>query len=73
MRLANHVDDSNKDKALLLKGLPWGAKWQDIVEFFKSHVKLAEKDIHLERFQDGKMSGRAVVMMENAEQVKTAK
>ena len=48
MVLTEVVDDSNKDRAIFMKGLPFRVKLEEIIVFFEGYGKLTDDDIFLE-------------------------
>lgn len=68
--------DGGKDSAehtgvLRLRGLPFSANKDDIMEFFKEYV-LSEDSIHIVMNSEGRPSGEAYVEFENADDSKAA-
>ena len=58
-------------KGVLLKGLPFQTKLEEIVDFFKSLV-IPSDDIRIVRFMTGEATGLAFVKLENEEEIKRA-
>ena len=42
MSLNGKVNDANKDRALVLRGMPYRVKLDEIIEFFEGYGKLRE-------------------------------
>ena len=59
------------DRGVLLKGIPFEAKINDIVMFFKS-VAIDKDNIHIIKSMDGSSTGLAFVRMDDEEEIKRA-
>ena len=64
MSLNNKVNDANKDRALVLRGMPYRVKLDEIIEFFEGYGKLTTDDIYVEE-EAGRKTGSGLVIFEN--------
>ena len=72
MKLSSHVSDDNKNRSLVMRGLPWKITADEIIGFFDGFGSLSEGDIFIEEF-NGKRTGSALVVFENEEVAQNAK
>lgn len=72
MPLTGKVNDGNKDRALVMRGLPFRVKLEEIIEFFSGYGKLAEDDIFVEE-EAGRRTGSGLVIFENEDIAQDAK
>ena len=70
--LPNVITEFNKDRALLMRGLPYLATKTQVVNFFKDFGIVKESEIHFEQFS-GKQTGKAIVFLESFLTVQKAK
>ena len=70
--LTGKVNDGNKDRALVMRGLPFRVKLEEIIEFFSGYGKLAEEDIFVEE-EAGRRTGSGLVIFENEDIAQDAK
>jgi RNA recognition motif-containing protein len=70
--LAGKVNDSNKDRALCLRGLPFRVKMEEIIEFFEGFGKVTAEDVLIEE-EAGRRSGKGLVFFENEDIAQDAK
>ena len=64
-------EEATIDRGVLLKGIPFEAKINDIVMFFKS-VAIDKDNIHIIRSMDGSATGLAFVRLDDEEELKRA-
>jgi len=64
VKLSNFVDESNKDRSLVMRGLPYRATTELVQNFFEGFGTLATNDIFIEEF-NGRRTGSALVVFEN--------
>ena len=62
--LTGKVNEGNGDKALVLRGLPFRVKVEEIIEFFEGFGKLSEDKIFIEE-EAGRRTGKGLVFFEN--------
>ena len=67
MRLSNFFNTENKDRTLMIKGLPWKAQTKDLISHFKEVGTLEEKDVKIENWH-GQNTGFALVTFEDEKQ-----
>lgn len=67
----NYLTDSNSDRALRLRGLPFSATQRDIVEFFHGYG-IQESDIVID-IKRGKPTGYALVFLKNSDDARRAR
>mgnify|MGYP001069405570 FL=1 len=72
MKLSNYVGQDNKDRALVMRGLPYKIEAEDIIKFFDGFGKITDQDIFIEE-NNGKRTGSALVFFENHEVSQDAK
>jgi heterogeneous nuclear ribonucleoprotein F/H len=71
VKLSDHVNDGNKDKTLVMRGLPWKVTMEEIVEFFDGYT-LKDSDIVIET-KDGRRTGSGLVVFESEDLAQEAK
>jgi len=54
----------NKDRCLVMRGLPWKITSEEIVAFFDSFGTITQEEVFIEEF-NGKRTGSALVIFEN--------
>lgn len=64
VKLANYVNDDNKDNSLVMRGLPYRATTEIVQNFFDGFGKIQAEDIFIEEF-NGRRTGSALVVFEN--------
>jgi len=64
VKLSNYVNDDNKERALVMRGLPYRVTTDVIVEFFDGFGTIPADDIFIEEF-NGRRTGSALVVFEN--------
>lgn len=72
VKLSNYVGQDNKDRALVMRGLPYKIECEDIIKFFDGFGKITDQDIFIEE-NNGKRTGSALVFFENHELSQDAK
>lgn len=72
VKLSNYVGPDNKDRALVMRGLPYKVEADDIIKFFEGHGKITDQDIFIEE-NNGKRTGSALVFFENHDVSQEAK
>lgn len=72
VKLSNYVGHDNKDRALVMRGLPYKIEADDIIKFFDGFGKITDQDIFIEE-NNGKRTGSALVFFENHEVSQDAK
>ena len=70
VRCGDSVNESNVDRCVKLRGLPWSANKGTIVEFFDGFT-LNKLDIVID-IQSGKNSGFAIVIMKDSAEAQRA-
>ena len=73
VKLSKYITNTNKKKALLLRGLPFKVTVEEIQEFFIGYGNMMKTDIIIEEYNGGKRSGAALVFFENEEMTQVAK
>jgi RNA recognition motif-containing protein len=66
VKLSKYVGPDNKDRALVMRGLPYRIEASEIIAFFEGFGKITEQDIFIEE-NNGKRTGSALVLFENHE------
>jgi RNA recognition motif-containing protein len=64
VKLSKYVSQDNKDRALVMRGLPYKVEAADIIKFFEGFGKITDQDIFIEE-TNGKRTGSALVFFEN--------
>jgi len=72
VKLSNHVNDDNQDRALVMRGLPYRSTVETVQNFFDELSKLSSEDIFIEEF-NGRRTGSALVVFENEAAAQDAK
>ena len=72
MKLSSHVGHENKERALVMRGLPYKVTEEEIIQFFEGYGKLTTKDIFIEQ-RYNKRTGSALVIFENEDVAQDAK
>jgi RNA recognition motif-containing protein len=67
------LTDDNRDKALLVRGLPFKIQVSEIIEFFDGYGKITEENIHIEESAPGRRTGVGLVVFENEDMAQDAK
>ena len=62
--LMGKVNDGNRDRALVVRGMPFRVKLEEIIEFFEGYGKLSSEDIFVEE-EAGRRTGSGLVIFEN--------
>ena len=66
VRCGDSINEDNVDRCVKLRGLPWAANKNTVVDFFEG-FKVTKGNITID-IQGGKNSGFAVVVLENEEE-----
>lgn len=72
MKLSDHVNDDNRARSLLIRGIPYRATHAEILEFFNGHGSLKEENLTIEEM-NGRRTGSCLVVFENTDQAQGAK
>jgi RNA recognition motif-containing protein len=72
VKLSKFVTADNKDRALVMRGLPYKVEPEDIIGFFEGFGKITPGDIFIEE-SNGRRTGSALVFFENHEVSQDAK
>jgi len=72
VKLSNHVNGDNQERALVMRGLPYRAAVDTVQTFFDGFGKLQDEDIFIEEF-NGRRTGSALVLFENEAVAQDAK
>ena len=72
-RLEDNVSEDNKEKCLVMRGLPFRITVEEIITFFKGFGNITEANIFIEENQDGERTGSALVIFKSEEEAKDAK
>lgn len=72
VKLSKYVGPDNKDRALVLRGLPYKVESEDIIKFFDGFGKITADDIFIEE-SNGRRTGSALVFFENKAVAQDAK
>ena len=72
LKLSSVVNDDNIAKALVLRGLPFRVKMDEIKEFFSEICEVSEDNIHIEE-EEGRRSGAGLAVFENEDQAQEVK
>jgi len=72
VRLSKFVSNDNKERCVVMRGLPYKVTAEEIIKFFDGYGKVTEDDIFIEE-QNGKRSGSALVIFENEDVAQDAK
>ena len=72
VKLADVVKPENNDKCLIMRGLPFRVKMDEIQEFFAEICELKEDAIVIEE-ENGRRSGAGLVTFENEDQAQEVK
>lgn len=62
------MNSDNQDNCLVIKGIPFRIKNDEIIEFFSSCGTLTADKIYIDQV-DGRKSGSALVIFENSDAV----
>jgi RNA recognition motif-containing protein len=68
VKIADFVSSDNQDNCLVIKGIPFRIKNDEIIEFFSSCGTLTSDKIYIDQV-DGRKSGSALVIFENSDAV----
>jgi len=71
-KLFQEVNEDNEERSLVLRGLPYSATKDSVLEFVKDFGNVAEGDVFIEEF-NGKKTGSCLVVFENANVAQDAK
>jgi hypothetical protein len=66
VRCSDSVTETNVEKCVKLRGLPWAANKGTVIDFFEG-FKVRKSDITID-IQGGKNSGFAIVVMQNEDE-----
>lgn len=72
LKLASVVNDDNISKALIMRGLPFRVKNDEIKEFFAEICEIADDNIHIEE-EEGRRSGAGLCVFESEDQAQEVK
>ena len=64
MKLSKYVGSDNKERCIVMRGLPYRVNEDQIQKFFDGYGNLSIDDIFIEEF-NGKRTGSALVIFEN--------
>ena len=67
-RLEDNVSEDNKEKCLVMRGLPFRITVEEIITFFKGFGNITEANIFIEENQDGERTGSALVIFKSEEE-----
>lgn len=73
VRLQKYVTQTNKQRVILVRGLPFKIQTEELQEFFKDVEALMKPDIVIESSSQGKRTGQALVFFSSEEKAKQAK
>jgi heterogeneous nuclear ribonucleoprotein F/H len=71
-KLFQEVNDNNQDRSLVLRGLPYSATKDSVLEFVKDFGNVQDSDVFIEEF-NGKKTGSCLVVFENSAVAQDAK
>lgn len=66
VKLVNFVNADNQSRSLVIRGLPYKATTQLVIDFFAGHAKVTEDNIFIEEY-NGKRTGSALVVFETTD------
>ena len=70
--MRDKLNDSNRSRAVKMRGLPWKVTVDEIVEFYKNgDFNIKPEDVVIER-QDGKVTGFGLAFMASEEDAEGA-
>jgi len=72
IKLSGILTDDTKEKALMMKGIPWKATIDEIIGFFDGHGELKEEGITIEEM-NGRRTGSVLVIFESEDKAQAAK
>ena len=72
VKLSKYVGPDNKDRALVMRGLPYKVEAEEIIKFFDGFGTITDQDIFIEE-SNGKRTGSALVFFENHDVSQDAK
>ena len=72
VKLANHVGHDNKDRALVMRGLPYKVQNEDIIKFFDGFGAMTGDHIFIEE-NNGRRTGSALIFFESKDVAQEAK
>jgi len=72
IKLSKYVSADNKDRALVMRGLPYKVEPEDIITFFDGFGKITPGDIFIEE-SNGRRTGSALVFFESNQVSQDAK
>jgi len=72
VKLSKYVSNDNKDRSLVMRGLPWKITAEEIIVFFDGFGSISDQEIFIEEF-NGKRTGSALVIFENIDVAQDAK
>lgn len=70
--MSDHINASNQEKALCLRGLPFRVKVEEIVAFFEGYGNVTADSIFIEE-TDGRRTGAGCVVFDNSDIAQEAK
>ena len=70
--LTGKINDGNKDRALVMRGMPFRVKVEEIIEFYEGYGKLTSDQIFVEE-EGGRRTGAGLVIFENEDIAQDAK
>lgn len=74
VKLTGCVTYTNKEKALLLRGLPFRVTHEQVIEFFAGFGQIMKSDVVIEESNaSGRRTGAALVFFESADLAQAAK
>lgn len=70
--ITDHINKENKDKTLILKGMPFKATESEVKEFFEGFDLAADDSIYLDQ-ENGRKSGKGAVVFKSEDIAQEAK
>lgn len=70
--LTDHINKDNKDKTLVLKGMPFRATEDEVKEFFQDFELFSSDAVYLEQ-ENGRKSGKGAVIFKTEDIAQDAK
>lgn len=70
--LTDHINKDNKDKTLVMKGMPFRATDDEVKEFFKDFELLTPDSVYIEQ-ENGRKNGKGAVVFKNEDVAQDAK
>lgn len=70
--LSDHINSSNQEKTLCLRGLPFRVKMEEIVSFFEGYGTVTSDSVFIEE-TDGRRTGAGAVVFDSSDVAQEAK